>query len=31
MNEQTSYLELTVLSGILQDPALSAFRAYPCY
>ena len=28
MNEQTSYLELTVLSGILQDPALSAFRAY---
>lgn len=28
MNEQTSYLELTVLTGILQDPALSAFRAY---
>ena len=28
MNEQTSYLELTVLSGILQNPALSAFRAY---
>ena len=27
MNEQT-FLELTVLSGILQDPALSAFRAY---
>ena len=28
MNEQTSYLELTVLSGILKDPVLSAYRAY---
>ena len=28
MNEQTSYLELTVLSGILKDPVLSLFRAY---
>ena len=27
MNEQT-FLELTVLSGILQDPVVAAFRAY---
>ncbi len=28
MNDQSSYLELTVLSGILKDPVLAAYRAY---